>query len=30
MSRDQVQTVFNAARTVLPDVAPTRTFTPVG
>jgi len=30
MSRDQVQTVFNAARTVLPDVTPTRTFTPVG
>ena len=30
LTRDQVQTVFNAARTVLPDVAPTRTFTPVG
>jgi Nuclease-related domain len=30
LTRDQVQTVFNAAHTVLPDVAPTRTFTPVG
>ena len=30
LSRDQVQTVYNAARTVLPDVAPTRTYTPVG
>lgn len=30
LSRDQVQTVYNAARTVLPDVAPTKTFTPVG
>jgi hypothetical protein len=30
LSREQVQTIYNAARTVLPDVAPTKTFTPVG
>ena len=30
LSRDQVQTIYNAARTVLPDVAPTKTYTPVG
>lgn len=30
LTRDQVHTVFNAARTVLPDVAPTKDFTPVG
>jgi hypothetical protein len=30
LSRDQVEKVYKAATTVLPDVAPTRTFTPVG
>jgi hypothetical protein len=30
LSREQVQTIYNAARTVLPEVAPTKTFTPVG
>jgi Nuclease-related domain len=30
LSRDQVEKVYKAASTVLPDVAPTRSFTPVG
>ena len=30
MTTDQVQAVYKAATTVLPDVAPARTFTPVG
>jgi len=30
LTREQVQAVYNAASSVLPDVAPTRTFTPVG
>ena len=30
LSREQVQAVYDAASSVLPDVAPARTFTPVG
>ncbi len=30
LSKDQVQTIYNAAGKVLPDVAPTRTAAPVG
>jgi hypothetical protein len=30
LTRDQVQALYKAASTVLPDVAPTRTVTPVG
>jgi Nuclease-related domain len=30
LTREQVQAIYDAASTVLPDVAPTRTFTPVG
>jgi len=30
LSREQVEAIHNAATSVLPDVAPTRTFTPVG
>lgn len=30
LSEEQVQAIFKAAHTVLPDVAPTRTVTPVG
>lgn len=30
LSREQVQAIYNAASSVLPDVGPARTFTPVG
>jgi Nuclease-related domain len=30
LSRDQVEKIYKVASTVLPDVAPTRTYTPVG
>jgi Nuclease-related domain len=30
LTREQIQAIYNAASTVLPDVAPARTFTPVG
>jgi hypothetical protein len=30
LSKEQVQAIYDAASSVLPDVGPTRTFTPVG
>jgi hypothetical protein len=30
LSKEQVQAVYDAASSVLPDVGPARTFTPVG
>ena len=30
LSKEQVQAIYDAASSVLPDVGPARTFTPVG